>query len=105
MSDYYQQMMNYHYAYANRARRDEYRVIEEFKESARQKYLDKIETIEPGLTVEDVEFRLAKFEEELGFLLGPDKFTNYLDLIFPKKPLVKIHPETLQRCTRSINDA
>jgi hypothetical protein len=30
---------------------------------------------------------------------------DYRSLAFPKKPLVKIYPETLKRCTIGINDA
>ncbi|AWN04059.1 hypothetical protein PBI_PEREGRIN_234 [Rhodococcus phage Peregrin] len=105
MSDHYQEMMNYHYACANKARRDEYRAIEELKEQTRQRFWERIETIDPELTPKDIEFRLAKLEKELEYVLGPDKFTNYIDLTFPKRPSLKIYPETLKRCTIGINDA
>lgn len=102
MSDFYNQMMNYHYAYIQK-RDTEQMAIEYFRSEIMR---------DPSLTLGQAIHKVKKFDDDCMNLKNHGYFSDYLQILVdymnltrPKKVLLKIYPETLQRCTRSINDA
>lgn len=86
MSDHYKEMMHFHY--------------DPYREYGRQQIIH-----DPELTMAEVMHRVKRFEEEYDAIVRtPRYFADYWRLAFPKRPSLKIYPETLKRCTRSINE-
>ncbi|AWN04567.1 hypothetical protein PBI_GRAYSON_239 [Rhodococcus phage Grayson] len=95
MSDYYKDMMNYMYS---PPKKKGIYVSEPQMKDVREEYEEKVKRIYPEMTTEEVMYRVDRFMKEYNIILS----INWRDLFY--KPF-KIHPETLKRCTRSIDDA
>ncbi|AOZ63822.1 hypothetical protein SEA_WEASELS2_244 [Rhodococcus phage Weasels2] len=101
MSDYYEQMMHYHYAHIQKHDTEQI-AVEYFRNEIMR---------DPGLTMAQAVRKLKKFDDDCANLKKHGYYSDYLqilvdymNLVRPKKSLLDIYPETLQRCTRSIND-